>query len=92
MSIITEAAEIINGERQDQYGNPEDSFALIAEDWSNYLRRRFMKIIPLEPKDVARMMVILKLCRMHGQKANRDNWRDAIGYLAIEADRLNAKD
>lgn len=36
---LTEANNIINGERQDHYGNPEDSFALIAEYWEVYLKQ-----------------------------------------------------
>lgn len=33
-TVLDEAKIIINGERQDQYGNPEDNFALIARLWS----------------------------------------------------------
>lgn len=82
MNILEEADKTINGERQDQYGSPEDSFALIANYWSVYLDTF------ITPRDVARMMTLFKIARMHGQKESRDNWRDAIGYLAIDADRL----
>ena len=33
-TVLDEAKIIINGERQDQYGDPEDNFALIARLWS----------------------------------------------------------
>lgn len=36
--ILAEADRIINGERQEQYGKPEDSFVLIAEYWNRYLQ------------------------------------------------------
>ena len=84
MSILEEANETINGERQDQYGNPEDSFKLIGDYWTTYLG------IKVSASDVAKMMALFKIARMAGQKHSRDNWRDAIGYLAIDADRLHA--
>ena len=86
MSILVEVDRIINGERQDTYGKPEDSFNIIANYWNCYLR--FKDHDGYTAKDVARMMTLFKLARMHGQKYSRDNWKDAIGYLAIEADRL----
>ena len=42
--ILQKAHEIINGERQDSYGNPEDSFRLIGEYWSNYLKANELMI------------------------------------------------
>ena len=36
-AVLDEAKAVINGERQNQYGNPEDSFRLIAAFWSSYL-------------------------------------------------------
>jgi hypothetical protein len=40
-NILKKAEKIINGERQDQYGKPEDSFGIIAEYWNAYLRRKY---------------------------------------------------
>ena len=78
-SILDEAKEVINGERQNHYGDPEDSFALIAEYWSIYLDRH------LSPQDVAMMMVLFKLARESHQH-KRDNLVDAAGYLGILGD------
>ena len=85
MSILEEADKTINGERQDQYGSPEDSFKLIGDYWTTYLG------VKVSTSDVAKMMTLFKIARMAGQKQSRDNWRDAIGYLAIDADRLQPK-
>lgn len=76
-----EALKVINGERQDTYGNPEDCFAAIAVFWSVYRNEHFSDI------DVAVMMALLKVARMknNGVK-HRDNFVDAIGYLALAAD------
>lgn len=88
MDIFDEARQTISAERQDQYGAPEHSFGMIADLWQWHLLHR--KPGPLNPNDVAAMMVLFKIARMYGQKYSRDNPRDAIGYLGIYADRLNA--
>ena len=84
--LFDEADKIINGERQDQYGRPEDSFDRIARYWSVYLEN--VNPHDLDALDVAHMMVLFKAARMQGQKPSRDNYVDAAGYLAIAADRL----
>lgn len=87
---LLEAHNVINGERQDSYGNPEDSFALIAEYWDTYLRRRNLTVDVrgLSALDVAHMMMLFKLARCTGQQSKRDNYIDIQGYAAIAADRL----
>ena len=79
--ILDEVRDVINGERQDQYGNPEDAFQLIASYWSIYLQLTE----PLTAADVAQMMCLLKVAREKHQH-KRDNLVDAIGYLALAAD------
>lgn len=79
---------MINGERQDVYGNPEDSFSLIADYWSVYLDS--LGFIKTEEKslsgsNVAIMMTLFKIAREANQH-KRDNVRDASGYLGIYAD------
>lgn len=92
MDALTEAGNIINGERQDSYGNPEDSFSIIAGYWTIYLEARCRGFIVNEPivrpVDVANMMILFKQARKLGQKPCRDNYIDSIGYEAIAADRL----
>ena len=80
--IIEAAFGVINGERQDLYGDPEDSFSLIAEIWTLYAggaKEYFTS------EDVAMMMVFFKLAReIHQHKL--DNLVDAAGYLGILGD------
>ena len=88
--LLDEAKEVINGERQDQYGTPENSFALIAQYWDGYIKR-CMQMNPhfqITSLDVAHMMMLFKLARMQGQKPSRDNYRDIAGYSSIAADDL----
>lgn len=84
-SILDEAKAIINGGRNDMYGNPEDSFMLIAELWSALLG------IMISAKDVALMMCLLKIAR-ETKQGSRDNWRDLAGYAALGADMEGKND
>lgn len=86
-SILDEAKTIINGEHQDQYGSPEDSFRLIGEYWTTYLSGLAPELPPVNvtAKDVAVMMVLFKLARQANQH-KRDNLVDAAGYLGILGD------
>jgi len=72
LNSLSEADHIINGERQDQYGKPEDSFEIIAGFWRVYLRGRFIAEPGLTALDVAHMMTLFKIARMLGQKPKRD--------------------
>jgi len=86
-SAARQAEQIINGERQDAYGAPEDSFGIIANLWTAYLKQLGLGMA-ISKIDVAHMMALFKIARMQGQKPHRDNYIDAIGYLQIAADRL----
>ncbi|MBO5319058.1 MAG: hypothetical protein J6B01_04525 [Ruminococcus sp.] len=87
--ILDKAKSIINGERQGTYGSPEDSFQVIADFWSAYLKK------DLTPHDVANMMILLKIARNAGGVYKDDNWIDICGYAAIGGelqDRCNKED
>lgn len=98
-SVLLDAHTVINGERQDVYGSPEDSFALIAKYWNVYLKSRPRdrayptghKDAPLEKSDVAMMMTLFKIAREANQH-KADNICDACGYLGIYADMESAKE
>lgn len=79
-SIIEKAKEIISGERQGQYGKPENSFHVIAQMWSAYLDYE------VSASDVAAMMVLLKTARISNGVYKDDNWIDIIGYAALGAE------
>ena len=78
-AICEEALKTINGERQDSYGNPEDTFGKIAALWSAYLG------IEVTPTMTADMMCLLKIAREFCGKGKRDNAVDLIGYAALAA-------
>lgn len=73
--ILTTAESCVCHSRNADYGEPEDSFKLIAQLWGAYLGSLIM------PRDVAAMMALLKIARIKGGK-KLDNWIDLAGYAA----------
>ena len=95
-SILREAQEITDKNRQDTYGPPEDNFKHIGGYWDTYLSYLYGSDLPaLKPKDVAMMMTLLKIAR-EDFKHSRDNLTDACGYLRcaskIEGDEVLTED
>lgn len=81
--ILFQAMVLINGERQDSYGSPENSFKVIADFWQIYLDGKRMG--DLNAHDVCMMMALFKIAReMHQKK--KDNLADGAGYLGIAGD------
>lgn len=81
--ILAKAKKCVCGDREEDYGSPEDSFKLIARLWSEYLAgaQRVPQRNLIDAADVAIMMALLKIARMaHGNKA--DNFVDLAGYAA----------
>ena len=74
MSITQEAQNIVNGDRQQDYGNINDSFCRIAGLWSAYTG------ITLDKYDVAKMMILLKVSRAKIGN-HRDSYVDIVGYV-----------
>lgn len=87
-SVLIEAHKTINGARQNVYGSPEDSFALIAQYWNTYLVSVADKVDgkhAITSSDVAMMMALFKIAREANQH-KADNIIDCAGYLGIYAD------
>ena len=73
--ILEKARQCVCGDRDLQYGSPQESFSRIAKYWSDYLDK------DISPKDVAIMMILFKVAREeHSSKL--DNWVDICGYAA----------
>ena len=83
--ILKEALKCVNGEREQQYGSPEDSFEVIADLWMTYLEKKTVPdtgLVVLNPEDVAAMMALLKIARIAGGSGTRDSFIDLAGYAA----------
>lgn len=81
-SILTEAANIVGGDRNSTHGDKERSFQVIANLWNAYLSGRKTQG-DITPFDVAQFMVLLKVARSIQGKPVRDHFTDAAGYSAI---------
>jgi Domain of unknown function (DUF6378) len=76
LSVLSEAESLINGERQDVYGDALEAHTAIAGMWSAYLGTS------VTPNDVCNMMIQLKTWRSkHGY--HRDSYVDICGYAAL---------
>ena len=79
LDTLKAAAECVCGSREEDYGSPEDNFAVIAELWTAYTGT------DVTPKDVAMMMALLKIARAKaGSKP--DTYVDLAGYAACGAE------
>lgn len=83
-ALLLQAADTIDGDRNDTYGGPESSFTTIAALWNEYLR--VVTTVPgdaLQPHDVAAMLALLKIARIAGSGGtHKDSWLDLAGYAA----------
>ena len=75
--ILDAAKKIVTGDREKQYGKPEDNFAVIAEFWTTYIGH------PISSEDVAIMMALLKIARIRSGNYKTDSFIDGVGYLSL---------
>ena len=77
--ILAAAEKCVCGDREQDYGIPENSFRLIAEFWHTYLSAKCVAAgvhVQLEPEDVAAMMALLKIARASVNPEHIDSWID----------------
>ena len=80
--LLDQAQNIVTKDRDEQYGDPEDSFAQIAAFWGIYLDTN------IDSDDVGMMMMLLKIARQ-SHKPKDDNLIDIAGYAACVAEILH---
>lgn len=82
VNILTEASNLITGQRQQDYGTPEENFQRMA-DFANILFAKNLKEnIPLSPRQMADFMILLKVARTINTPT-RDSYVDIGGYAGI---------
>ena len=80
---LNTAEKIVTGDRQESYGTPEQNFNRIAEMWTTYLQgRNEERLDYITAKDVAIMMMLLKVARLMSGTSTQDSWIDICGYAA----------
>lgn len=91
--VLSAARACVCGDREQDYGSPENNFRTIASLWNSYLYGAGLMKNPnpdvwkgLKPKDVAAMLALLKVARIAGNRPKQDNWIDLAGYAACGAE------
>lgn len=83
--ILEEALRITRGDRQAQYGPPDQDFrrsaGMLTALFADSLLKEGAKF---EPFHIAQMMILLKMSRQLHQR-KRDNWVDTAGYARCGA-------
>ena len=90
-AVLEKARACVCGEREEDYGSPEDSFGCIAELWEAYIRAACVSpnaIITVTPTDVAMLMALLKIARVGTSfvGGTADSFVDLAGYAACGAE------
>ena len=78
--ILKKAIQTVTKDREDIYGKPEDNFGTIAALWETYLVVSGDNVVTITQKDVAIMMILMKVARIATGKPKADNWIDIAGY------------
>ena len=76
--VLRKAERCVCGQREQDYGTPEDSFQKIGTFWTAYLNYA----VKIGAEDVAAMMALLKISRISENPQHMDNWVDGCGYFA----------
>lgn len=88
--ILDNAKSCVCGQREQDYGKPENNFSTIGVLWTDYFLAVHPELIDrgdldiatlFSPKDVAVMMALLKVARI-ATGDNPDSFVDLAGYAA----------
>ena len=88
--ILEEVKDLLNGDRQREYGPPDKSLEIIAKLWTTYMQTSLNVDLKITSSDVCMLMILLKVARQANSK-DRDSYRDIIGYTAIASDLIPNK-
>lgn len=82
------AEDLVNGDRNAQYGDPTQDFQRTADLWTSYLHGVMDRtgLLNLEPHDIAVLQILLKISRLTWSPNKADHWIDIAGYAACGAD------
>lgn len=82
-SVLEEAQSIIYGDREKTYGHPAKNLKTIASMWTAYMNNMDDGNFNVTAKDVAAMMMLVKVARFANDPSHRDNLVDVCGYAAL---------
>lgn len=82
VNILNEAAGLIVGQRQEDYGTPEENFDRIAGYFNIHFKKNLETNTPANARQMAEFMVLLKMARTINSPT-RDSYVDIGGYAGI---------
>jgi hypothetical protein len=82
--VLEQASALINGDREKDYGTPQENFARIAPGWQIILG------CDVSPDQVALCMAWLKIARL-ANGPHADSYIDGAAYMALAAELSEAK-
>ena len=80
MPMLYRAEELINGERQNEYGDKLSNFSQIAALWTAHLMFKLAPDQTISAEDVALMMINVKQARLSKSPNHADSILDIAGY------------
>lgn len=75
--FLDNVSNLINGEREQDYGRAIENFGRIARMWSAYFGD------DITVHDVAACLAMLKIARLATSPTKRDSWLDLAGYATL---------
>lgn len=82
-AILEKAVKSVCGQREHDYGTPENNFARIARLWGAYTG------YPFTAHDVAMLMALLKVGRIAKGSGGMDSYVDLCGYAACAGEIIS---
>ena len=76
-TLLTEARDIVHGDREQTHGEPGKNLKAIAAMWSPIFGQ------DVTEQQVLLAMIALKVARAINTPNHRDHWRDIAGYVAL---------
>ena len=84
--VLGTAADLVHGDRGEDYGHPSEDFARTAAMWSDILG------CPVNKKQVALCMIAVKISRLFNSPRHVDSRVDIAGYAETYAMVLERED
>ena len=83
--MLLKAAELVGGQRAEDYGDKTVNHIRIAELWNYWLEesRKSGADKRITPYDVAMMMMLVKVARLMHSPGHQDSHIDIAGYASI---------
>lgn len=75
--FLDDVADLINGDRERDYGKASENFNRIAMMWSGYFGDEITE------HDVAACLALLKIARLATSPHHKDSWKDLAGYATL---------